>query len=162
MTVITHARRKSRLSRMIDQAGGVSVGVALTRARENLATLRPRALEEVSRHIEELAAVPAPVDARDAGGRLEQVYRAANGVIDAGHPFDLDDLCAVSLSLCDVVDRVAAALEAGGHDIDWRVVRVHAQSMRLLLNLPADARVERDQIRAQLADMVTHKFAQGG
>ena len=162
MTVITHARRKSRRSRMIDKAGGVSVGVALSRARENLNALRPRALEEVTRHIEELAAVPPPVDARDAIVRLEQIYRGTNGVIDAGHPFDLDDLCAVALSLCDVVDRVAAGLESGGHDIDWRVIRVHIQSMRLLLKLPREARVERDQIRAQLADMVTRKFAQDG
>jgi hypothetical protein len=147
---------------MIDKAGGVSVGVALTRARENLAALRPKAIEEVNRHIDELAAVPAPVNARDAIGRLQQVYRGANGVIDAAHPFDMDDLCAVALSLCDVVDRVAAALEAGGKDIDWRVISVHIQSMRLLMNLPGDARIQRDQIRAQLADMVTRKFTQIG
>ena len=162
MTVITHARRKSRLSRMIDQVGGVSVGVALTRARENLAALRSRALEEVSRRLETLAAVPAPVDARDAIGRLEQVYLAANGVIDAGHAFDMDDLCAVSPRLCDVVDRTAAALEAGGDDIDWRVIQVHTQSLRLLFTLPADARVERDQVRARLTEMVGRKFNQVG
>lgn len=160
MTVITHARRQSRLSKMIDKAGGVSVGVALTRARENLAVLRPKALEEVSRHIDELASVPAPVEAREAIERLERAYRAANGVIDAAHAFDLDDICAVAFSLCEVVDRVAAALEAGGKDIDWRVIQVHAQSLRLLMSLPETARVERDQVRAQLADMVARKLAQ--
>lgn len=160
MTVITHARRKSRLSQLIDKAGGVSVGVALIRARENLAALRPRAIEEVNRQIDALAAVPAPVDARDAIARLEHIYRGANGVIDAAHPFDMDDLCAVALSLCDVVDRVAAALEAGGQDIDWRVIGVHIQSMRLLMKMPGDARPERARIRAQLTDMVAHKFAQ--
>lgn len=160
MTVITHARRKSRLSQMIDKAGGVSVGVALTRARENLAALRPRAIEEVNRRIEALAAVPAPVNPQDAIGRLGRIYREANGVIDAGHAFDLDDLCTVALSLCDVVDRVASALEAGGQDIDWRVIRVHIQSMRLLMTLPGDARGQRNQVRAQLADMVARKFAQ--
>ena len=162
MTVITHARRKSRLSRMIDKAGGVSVGVALTQARENLAVLRPKAMQEVSRHIDEMVAVPAPVDPADAIVRLEQVYRSANGVIDAAHAFDMADVCAVALSLCDVVDRIASALEAGGHDIDWRVVRVHGQSLRLLFSLPEDALVERVQIRAQLADMFTRKFAQVG
>lgn len=162
MTVITHARRKSRLSKMIDKAGGVSVGVALTRARENLAVLRPRALAEVSQHIAEMMAVPAPVDTADAIVRLEQVYRSANGVIDAAHAFDMADVCAVALSLCDVVDRIAAALEAGGHDIDWRVVRVHSQSLRLLLSLPEDAGVEREQVRAQLADMIARIFAQVG
>jgi len=162
VTVITHARRKSRLSRMIDQAGGVSVAVALTRANENLAVLRSKAREEVSRHIDDLIAVPAPIDTGDAIARLEQVYRAANGVIDAAHTFDMDDICAVALSLCEVVDRVAAALEAGGQDIDWRTVQVHGQSLRLILGLPETAQVERGQVRAQLAAMVARKFAQTG
>ena len=83
-------------------------------------------------------------------------------MIDAGHAFDMDDLCAVSLSLCDVVDRTAAALEAGGDDIDWRVIQVHTQSLRLLFTLPADARVERDQVRARLTEMVGRKFNQVG
>lgn len=162
MTVITHARRKSRLSQIIDSAGGVSVGIALAKARENLAALRPRALEEVTRHIDEAAAVPAPVDPEDALRRLEQVYRAANGVIDAAHSFELDDLCAVALSLCDVVDRSASALEAGGVDIDWRVIEVHAQSLKLVFSLPAEASAERAQIRARLAELVARKFAQVG
>jgi hypothetical protein len=147
---------------MIDKAGGVSVGVALSRAREKLAALRPRALEEVDRHIDALAAVPAPVNPRDAIARLGDVYREANGVIDAAHPFDMDDLCAVALSLCDVVDRIAAALEAGGEDIDWRVIGVHIQSMRLLMTMPGDGRAERAQIRAQLTAMVSRKFAHDG
>lgn len=162
MTVITHAWRKSRLSQIIDSAGGVSVGVALAKARENLAALRPRALEEVSRCIDEAAAVPAPVDTEDALRRLEQVYRAANGVIDAAHSFDLDDICGVALSLCDVVDRSAVALEAGGADIDWRVIQVHTQSLRLLNTLPGEAMAERAQIRARLAEMVARKFSQAG
>ncbi|KQW83596.1 hypothetical protein [Brevundimonas sp. Root1279] len=162
MTVITHARRKSRLSQIIDSAGGVSVGAALAKARENLAALRPRAMEEISRCIDEAAAVPAPIDPEDAIRRLEQVYRAANGVIDAAHSFELEDICAVALSLCDVVDRSAVALEAGGVDIDWRVIAVHVQSLRLLNTLPAEATAERAQIRARLAELVVRKFAQAG
>ena len=44
MTVITHARRKSRLATLIDAAGGITVGVALARARSNVAALRPKGL----------------------------------------------------------------------------------------------------------------------
>ena len=60
MTVITHARRQSRLAKMIDSAGGISVGVALAQARENIAALRDRALGEVTRHIDELSALEPP------------------------------------------------------------------------------------------------------
>lgn len=162
MTVVTHARRRSRLSQLIDSPGGMSVGVALAQANDSLAGLRPRALQEVSRHIEELAAVPEPADPEDALRRLEQAYRAANGVIDAGHAFDMPDLCAVAIGLCDAVDRMAAAVEQDGAAIDWRVVQVHAQSLRLLFSLPAEAATERDQIRARLAEMVDRKLAQAG
>ena len=53
MTVITHSRRKSRLSEMIDSAGGITVGVAVAQAHENIAELRARALNEVARRIAE-------------------------------------------------------------------------------------------------------------
>ena len=60
MTVITHSRRKSRLARMIDSAGGIAIGVALARARDNIGELRGKALAEVTRHIGELAALQQP------------------------------------------------------------------------------------------------------
>ncbi len=157
MTVITHARRKSRLARLIDSAGGVSVGVALDQARANIAGLRERGLQEVARRIEELAAIPLPRDAAPAEGVLQQVYRAAGDVVDAAAPFGLEETCAVAISLCDVVDRMSDSSSP-----DWRVVEVHARSLRLLNALPPEAAGERAQIIDQLAEMVARKFPQTG
>jgi hypothetical protein len=158
MTVITHARRKSRLAKLIDSAGGVTVGVALTRARHNISTLRDKGLEEVTRHIDALAALEPPTDSEATLRSLHKIYVSANHVIDAAHPFDLDEICAVAISLCDVVDRASAE----GAVLDWRIVTVHVQSLRLLNGLPADAVKEREQVTAHLAQMVARKFGQTG
>lgn len=157
MTVITHARRKSRLAKMIDSAGGISIGVALTRARANIAALRARGLEEVTRHIDDLAALEAPTDPEATIRTLQQVYRSANHVIDAAAPFDLEEICAVAISLCDVVDRTS-----GGAEFDWRIITVHIQSLRLLNTLPPEAAAERAQVTAHLSQMVAKKFGHAG
>ena len=154
MTVITHARG-SALSKMIDSAGGISVGVALTRARQNLEALRGKAMIEVARHITELSELPPPSCPEDFGMRLDAVYRSAVGVIDAAAPFDLEDICAVTKGLCDIVDT---AQTRGA--MDWRIIDVHVKTLRLLLVLPPEARAERDVVRAQLTDVVARKVAQ--
>ncbi len=154
MTVITHARGKSRLAKMIDSAGGVSVGVALTRARANVAALRGRGLVEVARCIDDLAALKPPTDSEETFRTLQQAYRSANHVIDAAAPFDLPEICAVASSLCDVIDRVSAEAVP-----DWRIIDVHVRSLRLLHGLPANAADERRQITDHLALMVARKFA---
>jgi hypothetical protein len=158
MTVITHARRKSRLARMIDSAGGITIGVALTRARKNVAALRERGLEEITRHIDELVAIQPPRDPEETIRTLQQIYRAANHVIDAAAPFDLRNICAVAISLCDMVDRASAE----GAAFDWRIMAVHIQSLRLLNALPLDATAQRAEVAAQLAEMVARKFGPAG
>ncbi len=157
MTVITHARKKSRLAKMIDSAGGVSVGVALSRARENIAAMRDRGREEVARCIEGLAVIQAPSDSEETLRALRQVYCLANHLIDAAAPFELDELCAVAISLCDVIDRI-------GDDPapDWRIIDVHIQSLKLLNGLPAEAAAERREVLNHLSRMVARKFAQAG
>ena len=157
MTVITHSRRKSRLATMIDSAGGIAVGVALTRARDNLSGLRARGLAEVTRHIAELSALPQPQTAEETAETLRRIYQSANHIIDAAAPFGLDEICAVASSLCDVVDRATAE-----DRYDWRILSVHIQSLQLLNTLPDDALEERRAVTAQITDMVAKKFGQAG
>lgn len=157
MTVITHARRKSKLSKMIDAAGGISVFTALTQAQAELEPLRARSLEEVARQIEFLAAARPPAPEEDAQARLEQLYRTANAVIDAAGPFDMDEVCAAASGLCDLID--AASPE---RPFDWRLPPIYAGSLSLLLALPAAAKAERAQVRASLNDLVARKLAQAG
>lgn len=157
MTVITHPRRKSNLARMIDSAGGVSVGAALAQARANVEALRERALTVVEAQISALDAVPPPVGLDDTPARLNQVYCAATELIDAAGPFELFDLCQAAGGLCDLIGAVQP-----GEAFDWRIVVVHARSLRLLHSLPAEAVEERARILQSLGEVLERKRAQAG
>nr|WP_312294791.1 chemotaxis protein CheE [Brevundimonas diminuta] len=150
MTVITHNRRRSRLSTLVDQPGGVSVGVALNQARANLAGLEARSREIIQEQVTALAALPAPVGIDETA--LDQAYSHASAVIDAAGPFELNDLCAAAANLCDLID---AAPE--GRAFDWRVVTVHAQALRLLLTLPSEASDARAKVLDSLKDVLKAK-----
>lgn len=154
MTVITHARRKSALSKMIDSSGGVSVGIALTRARANLEELKPLAMIEVATRIAELEAITPPASPEFADDALRHAYRTANGVIDAAAPFDLEDVCAVAVGLCDMIDAATP-----DRPFDWRVVPVCANTLRLLMTLPAEAVEARAKVRAEVDQLVDRKLA---
>lgn len=157
MTLITHARRKSKLAGMIDSAGGVSVGVALARARANIEAKRAEALVVVEAEIAALEAVPAPTGPDDLPAGLDQAYRAATAVIDAAGPFGLGDLCRAASGLCDLIGAARP-----GEAFDWRVVIVHARSMRLLQALPLEAAEERTRVLRGLDQMVERKLSQAG
>ncbi len=157
MTVITHPRRKSNLAKMIDSAGGVSIGVALAQARANIETMRARALTVIDAEIGALEAVPAPTGPEDTPSRLDQAYRAATTLIDAAGPFELFDLCRAASGLCDLIGAIDPE-EA----FDWRIVTVHAQSLRLLQTLPLEAAEERARILHSLSEVIDRKLAQTG
>ena len=157
MSVITHPVRKSNLATMIGSAGGISVGTALARARANLETMREQALTVIDASITALETVPAPTGREDMSARREQAYREATSLIDAAGPFELFDLCRAAAGLCDLI----GALDPE-QPFDWRIVTVHARSLRLLQTLPPEAAPERAHILESLNEVVQRKLAQTG
>lgn len=155
MTVITHPRRKSNLARMIDTVGGVSVGVALAQARANIEMMREQAMAVIDTQIGALEAVPVPTGAGDTPSRLDQAYRAATALIDAAGPFELLDLCRGASGLCDLIGAINP-----DEAFDWRIVTVHARSLRLLQTLPPEATEERRRILESLREVIDRKLAQ--
>ncbi len=133
MAVITHARKRSNLSKMIDSPGGVSVGAALAQARANIEARRAEAMAVVEVQIAVLEAVVPPANLEEQAYRLDEAYRAANAVIDAASPFERLDLCSAASGLCDLIDGAPA-----DETYDWRIVTVHARSLRLLQTLPLE------------------------
>lgn len=157
MTVITHMQHKSRLAQMVDKPGGVSVGVALAQAKANLDTLKDQARAVIAQNIAGLLAEPSPDLPEPV--RLDMAYAASSQIIDAASPFAMDDLCIAAKGLCDLLD---AAPRAGG--FDWRIPTVHAQAMKLLLDLPGDAAATREAIVDNLREVLRRKLgtAQAG
>jgi hypothetical protein len=157
LTVITHPRRKSNLATMIDSAGGVSVGVALAQARANIEAMRGQALAVIESGIGALEAVPAPSSPEETPARLDQAYRAATTLIDAAGPFELFDLCRAAAGLCDLIGAIDPE-----QPFDWRIVTVHARSLRLLQTLPPEATEERARVLDSLRQVIERKLAQTG
>jgi len=157
MAVITHAQRRSNLSKMIDTPGGISIGVALTQARANIEAKRAEATAVVDAQILALESIAAPASPAELSERLEQAYHAANAVIDAASPFELDDLCRAAAGLCDVIDAAQP-----GHAFDWRIVTVHARSLRLLQTLPLEETVARTQVLESLNQILARKLTPKG
>ncbi|MGI4817054.1 MAG: hypothetical protein ACRYFE_00870 [Janthinobacterium lividum] len=155
MTVITHNRRRSRLSSLIDQPGGISTRTALKQAADQLAGLEAQSLEIIRQAIHDLSTLPAPTALADNKLAVNTAYRLSSSVIDAAGPFARTDLCAVAINLCDLLDA-ASETEV----FDWRIVTVHAQAFRLLMSLPADEVEARQQVVDSLKDVLRVKVGE--
>lgn len=153
MTIITHAQVRTKLSKVIDLPGGISVGVALSRARTNIESRRAQAEAVMEIEIAGLEGVAAPTTLGDQPFRLKEAYRAANGVIDAASPFELADLCQAASGLCDMIDSARPDLM-----FDWRVVKVYARSLRLLQTLPLDQAGARNTVLDSLKSVADRKL----
>ncbi len=156
MTVITHNRRRSRLSTLIDQPGGVSAGVALAQAKANLAEMQARSRAVIEEQVSALAALQPPTSQDETVRILDLAYDYSSAVIDAAGPFEMKDLCSAAANLCDLID---AAPE--DKPFDWRIVTVHAQALRLLLTLPIEAAEARTQVLGSLKDVLKAKVPGG-
>ena len=132
MTVIRF-KRASRLSTLIDQTGGVSVGAAVQQAARNLAPMKAEGLKIAGDLVTELEALPARATSEQAQSHLEETYRIGLAILDAVGPFDLPYLQKAAWGLCDLSD---------GYDpdrpFDWRVVQVHVQALRLFVSAEPD------------------------
>lgn len=142
---------------MIDSAGGVSIGAALEQARSNIEAMRERALTVIEAGISALEAVPAPAAREETSARLDQAYRAATSLIDAAGPFEMFDLCRAATGLCDLIGAIDPE-----QPFDWRIVTVHARSLRLLQALPPEAAEQRARILDSLREVIERKLAQPG
>lgn len=153
MAIITHARVKSRLAKMIDAPGGISVGVALAKAKANIEAKRAEAMTAVEVQIAALESMVPPTNLEEQPDRLDEVYRAANAVIDAAGPFELLDLCNAASGLCDLID--GAPID---QTFDWRIVTVHARSLRLLQALPVEETMARTTVLESLKMVADRKL----
>lgn len=151
MTVVMWKQRVSRLSTIIDQPGGLSVGVAMAQARANLDSMQGESQAIVAERIARLAALRPPAG-MDPILQLNEAYEIGSAIIDAAGPFNRDDLCKAAAGLCDLIDAAEP-----GKPFDWRIVTVHAQALQLILGLPEDADAARTEILANLHQMVAKK-----
>ena len=133
MSVVKWIRKKSRLSQLVDQPGGMTVRKAMEQAQENLSTIRDDCLTAVVEAVTSLEALVLKTPT-DEGAWLDEVYRLASCVLDSVGPFEMEDVSNAAFSLCDLADR----LRSSGRN-DQASIQVHVRALRLLLQLPKDA-----------------------
>lgn len=123
MSPVTITRRRSNLSRMVGEAGGVTVLAALRGAARETADLREEGraiLAEVILALETAADSPAGAE------WLDRVYAAARDIIEVC-PAEAPALHRAAYSLCDLVD-----LQQRLGRPDAPPVAVHVRAIRLL------------------------------
>lgn len=136
MTSVRFVFPKVRLAELIKTPGGLTVAEALERAQDNLDTLKPTCVAELTALLEFAEAALDRLDPAFDDAGLADLYAIAVRGIGAGAVCGLPAVDEALGSLCDLVDH----LRTGGA-YDRAAVGVHVQSWRLLMNpdLPSEA-----------------------
>lgn len=128
MTAVTWIMRRSKLSRLVNQPGGITVAAALAEAAEQTREFRAEAEKVIVAAFDEfdtlLSASPA---AAEAEAWLDKVYFLATRVSDTAGPFGFEDMCSAAISLCELADR-----QKRSPIPDLPPLKVHAAALRLL------------------------------
>ena len=128
MSGVTWVMRRSKLSRLVNQPGGTTVGAALEAAAFETREFRAEAMTIVNAALKELDAVLASPPAEGAvQAWLETVYFLATRISDTAGPFGFEDMCAAAFSLCELSDR-----QKRSGTLELPPLKVHAASLRLL------------------------------
>jgi hypothetical protein len=118
---------KSRLSKIIRQPGGTTVGGALKDAKRNVEKLRLECLAEIDAKLGQIQAKFGQAQTRPSDADIDELYRASNDIIGMAGLFDLAELGEAAFSLCELLDRLN-----GGAQWDWPAVEVHLNALMLL------------------------------
>ncbi|MBY0563591.1 MAG: hypothetical protein K2P58_05315 [Hyphomonadaceae bacterium] len=117
-----------RLKALLAQTGGITVGEALSRARQNLDLIRDDCIAAVDSKLDQIGALWQS----QSPDRFAEMYRLANQVFAEAGAMGYAELSAASHSLCTLL--------AGAHEAppSGAAVHVHIEAMRALRRLDSD------------------------
>jgi hypothetical protein len=122
-----------RLSRLLKEAGGVSVRSALLDAKREVGTLKDKCRVELDSRLLAVNATFAGLADRATPERIQNLYDTTNHMVGLGVVAGRPAFDAAALSLCALLDRMIRA-EA----YDAAAVEVHVTAFRLLLKAEGD------------------------
>jgi hypothetical protein len=156
MSAVMWVTQKSRLSRLIDDAGGMTVGTALAEADTLTQSMREAALQAV---VEGLGDLEGLVGAGPEEGEetrwLERIYGLAYGLLELAGPFGLEDMCAAAYSLCALADG-----QRRQRRLNAEPIRLHVAALRLLTR-DGESDETRKEVLAGLAH-ISERVAKAG
>jgi len=124
-----------RLTKLIEEPGGLTVAEALANAAANLESIRPSCLAEITALLERAEAQFAEMGEAPDAAAVAELYGLVVGGIGGGEVSGTPGVDEALKSLSDLID----ALRAGGA-FDRAAVAVHLQAWRLLtITTPGEA-----------------------
>ena len=118
---------ENRLSKLVQEPGGLRVCDAIDQAQHNLESVRDECMHTVDERLAEIEALHAAAPKEPDEDAVERIYRAANDIHALAGVFGLAELGKAAFSLCELVDRLRVA-----HKWDGASVEVHLFALRLL------------------------------
>jgi hypothetical protein len=95
----------NRLSRLLREPGGITVGHALRKAAENLETIREPTLAALDEHLARIEQLRHEAGRKASVETKEAIYRLSNAIHSIAGVFGLHQLGEAAFSLCELIDR---------------------------------------------------------
>ncbi|MBU1362159.1 MAG: hypothetical protein KJ901_25820 [Gammaproteobacteria bacterium] len=121
---------RNRLANHVSEPGGMTAGMAGTRAARELAAQQGKSYEAIGEALETLEWL-----CQDKAAPMDSVYDLSTTVLDIAGLFDDKQLCRAAYSLCELADKLRTR-----DAVDWAAIKVHVNGMRLIWNTPEAGR----------------------
>lgn len=115
----------SRFAQLVHRPGGVTIEEAVQASNENLGSIRDNVIAEIDASLERMRRIVVDLDDHPADKALSELYTLSNRVSGMAGVFGMECLGQVSLSLCELLDRMKE-LERW----DGAAVRIHTAALR--------------------------------
>lgn len=115
----------SRFARLVHRPDGVTMDEAVQASNANLESIRDNVISEIDASLERMRRIVAGLDDPPADKALSELYTLSNRVSGMAGVFGMECLGQVSLSLCELLDRMKELKRW-----DAAAVRIHTDALR--------------------------------
>jgi len=132
--VIRTYHPENRLAKALASPGGITVGLALSRAEKVLDAMRPDCLSVLDTKIAQIDASASTASFSSTESAIEAVYTLSSEILHEAGMFGLAELSEVARSLCNLTDSLRQTA-----NLDVQAIEVHVATMKLLRRPDVDS-----------------------
>ena len=125
--VIRTHRPENRLAKALASPGGITVGLALSRAEKALDAMRLDCMSELDAKIAQIDVSASAASFSSTESAIEAVYGLSSEILHEAGMFGLAELSQVARSLCNLTDSLRQTA-----NLDVQAIGVHVATMKLL------------------------------
>ena len=132
--VIRTYHPENRLAKALASPGGITVGLALSRAEKALDAMRSDCLSVLDTKIAQIDASASTASFSSTESAIEAVYTLSSEILHEAGMFGLAELSEVARSLCNLTDSLRQTA-----NLDVQAIEVHVATMKLLRRPDVDS-----------------------